>query len=95
MTLIELLILVLVAALCGSIGESIAGYSRGGILAKMGVGFIGAVIGSAVARGLGLPEIFAVRTGTTVFPVVWSIAGSALFVALLSLLARDRRYRTA
>jgi len=41
-----------------------------------------------LARTMGLPELFAVRIGTTSFPIVWSIIGSALFVAIISLLTR-------
>jgi hypothetical protein len=43
-----------------------------------------------LSRQLGLPELFAVRIGTTSFPIVWSIIGSALFVAVIALLTRNR-----
>ena len=39
------LILFLIAALCGGIGQNIAGYKFGGCLISAGVGFIGAIIG--------------------------------------------------
>jgi uncharacterized membrane protein YeaQ/YmgE (transglycosylase-associated protein family) len=87
----EILILLLVAGLCGSLGQAIAGFSRGGCMASIALGFIGALIGVWLARSLKLPEIFALEIGQTTFPVVWSIAGSALFVALLSLLGANRR----
>lgn len=90
MTVIEFLILLLVAGLCGSLGQAIAGFSRGGCLASIALGFIGALIGVWLARSLKLPEIFSLEIGGTEFPVVWSIAGSALFVAVLSLLVRKR-----
>jgi uncharacterized membrane protein YeaQ/YmgE (transglycosylase-associated protein family) len=86
----SLLILLLVAGICGAVGQAIVGYSRGGCLVSIGIGFIGAVIGMWVAKQLGLPEWFALQIGGRTFPVIWSIAGSALFVALLSLLTRDR-----
>jgi len=41
-----------------------------------------------LARTMGLPELFAVRIGTTSFPIVWSIIGAALFVAIIALLTR-------
>lgn len=92
MSLIEFLILLLVAGLCGSVGQAIAGFSRGGCLSSIALGFIGALIGVWIARKLELPEIFVIPIGQTRFPIVWSIAGSALFVAVLSLLTkRDRR----
>ena len=88
MTLFDLLILLLVAGLCGAIGQAIAGYSRGGCLVSVALGFVGAVVGLWVARGLGLPELFALRVGGSTFPVVWSILGAALFVAVIGLLTR-------
>jgi uncharacterized membrane protein YeaQ/YmgE (transglycosylase-associated protein family) len=90
MTLIDLLILLLVAGLCGSLGQAISGYSRGGCLVSIALGFIGALIGMWIARNLGLPELFAIDIGGTKFPIIWSIIGSALFVAVISLLTRNR-----
>ena len=88
MTLFDLLILMLIAGLCGAIGQAIAGYSRGGCLVSVALGFVGAAVGLWVARGLGLPEMFALSVGGSTFPVVWAILGSALFVAFIGLLSR-------
>lgn len=88
MTLIDLLILLLVAGICGALGQAIAGYSRGGCLVSIALGFVGALLGLWLARVMGLPELFPVRIGTTNFPIVWSIIGSALFVAVLTLITR-------
>jgi uncharacterized membrane protein YeaQ/YmgE (transglycosylase-associated protein family) len=88
MTLLDLLILLIVAGICGALGQAITGFSRGGCLVSIALGFVGAVVGMWLARALGLPELFAVRIGTTNFPIVWSIIGSALFVAVIALLTR-------
>jgi len=90
MTLMDLLILLLVAGICGSLGQAISGFSRGGCLVSIALGFVGAVVGMWLARSLGLPELFTVRIGDTNFPIVWSIIGSALFVAVIALLTRRR-----
>ena len=90
MGLIDLLILLLVAGLCGALGQAIGGYSRGGCLVSIALGFIGALIGMWIARKLGLPELFPIDIGGTRFPIIWSIIGSALFVAIISLLTRNR-----
>ncbi|MEP6707423.1 MAG: GlsB/YeaQ/YmgE family stress response membrane protein [Pyrinomonadaceae bacterium] len=90
MTLIDLLILLVIAGLCGSLGQAISGYSRGGCLVSIALGFVGALIGSWLATRLGLPELLPVRIGTTGFPIVWSIIGAALFVAVISLITRRR-----
>ena len=90
MTLIDLLILLLVAGICGSLGQAIAGYSRGGCLVSIALGFVGALIGMWLARMMGLPELIPVNIGGTNFPIVWSIIGSALFVAVIALITRSR-----
>ena len=90
MTLFDLLLLLLVAGICGSLGQAISGFSRGGCLVSIALGFIGAVIGMWLARKMGLPELYTVHIGTTSFPIIWSIIGSALFVAIISLLTRRR-----
>jgi uncharacterized membrane protein YeaQ/YmgE (transglycosylase-associated protein family) len=90
MSLLNILILLLVAAVCGSIGQALVGYSVGGCLMSTIVGFIGAWVGSWLSVQLGLPEPFMISVGGETFPVLWSIIGSALFVAILALLTRRR-----
>jgi uncharacterized membrane protein YeaQ/YmgE (transglycosylase-associated protein family) len=90
MTLLDLLVLLLIAGLCGALGQAISGFSRGGCLVSIAIGFIGALLGMWLARQLGLPELFSIQIGTTSFPIIWSIIGSALFVAVITLLTRGR-----
>jgi uncharacterized membrane protein YeaQ/YmgE (transglycosylase-associated protein family) len=86
------LLLLVVAGLCGAIGQAIAGYSRGGCLASIALGCIGAVLGIWIFPKLGLPELLVVKIGDVGFPIVWSVIGATLFVAVISLIARRRRY---
>lgn len=88
--LTTLIVLLIVAGLCGSIGRAIAGYSHGGCLVSIALGFIGALIGVWIARALHLPEIFTLDIGGHPFPIIWSIIGSALFVAVINLLTFRR-----
>ena len=90
MTIIDFLLLALVAAICGTIGQVIVGVSMGGCLVSAVVGYIGALIGLWLARGFGLPEPLMLHAGGTSFPVVWSVVGSALLVAVLALFTRRR-----
>ena len=90
MTIIDLLVLLLIAGLCGALGQAITGFSRGGCLVSIALGFVGAVLGMWLSVQLGLPELFSVRIGTTNFPIIWSIIGSALFVAIIALVTRRR-----
>lgn len=94
MSIESFLILLLIAGICGAVGQAIAGYSFGGLLTTIGVGFIGAVLGMWLSRVLGLPELFALSAGGHTFPIVWSMLGSALFVALIAAL-RSSKYRRA
>lgn len=87
----SLIILLIVAGLVGVIGQRLAGSLQGGLLTSIALGFIGALIGAWGAREFRLPEIFSLQIGRTTFPIVWSIIGAAVFVALLGLLTR-RRY---
>ena len=91
MTITSFLILLVVAGVCGAIGQSIAGYSRTGCVGSIALGFIGALLGTWLQRVLHLPEIVALRIGGERFPVIWSIIGSCLFVAVISLFTRRGR----
>jgi uncharacterized membrane protein YeaQ/YmgE (transglycosylase-associated protein family) len=88
MTLLDVILLLIVAGVCGALGQAITGYSRGGCLVSIALGFVGALLGMWLARMMHLPELFSVQIGTASFPIVWSIIGSALFVAVISLLSR-------
>jgi uncharacterized membrane protein YeaQ/YmgE (transglycosylase-associated protein family) len=88
MTLIGFLILLLIAAICGGIGQSLAGYNLGGCLVSIVVGFIGAYIGLWVAGKMGLPDFFTVNIEGKPFPIIWAIIGSAIFTFIVALLRR-------
>ena len=88
--LIQFLILLLIAGICGALGQAIGGYSHGGCLVSIALGFIGALLGRWLAGALGLPEIFAIPAAGMKFPIIWSIIGAALFVAVIGLISRRR-----
>ena len=90
MTILDLIILLIIAGICGALGQAITGFTRGGCLVSIALGFVGALLGMWLSRQLGLPELFAVQIGTTSFPIIWSIVGSALFVAVIALISRRR-----
>jgi uncharacterized membrane protein YeaQ/YmgE (transglycosylase-associated protein family) len=90
MTIVGLIILVIIAAVAGSLGQSLAGYSYGGCLVSALVGFIGAFVGMWLARQLGLPEFIPITIEGETFPIIWSIVGSAILSLILGLLSRRR-----
>jgi uncharacterized membrane protein YeaQ/YmgE (transglycosylase-associated protein family) len=91
MTLLGFLILLIIAGVAGALGQALAGYSLGGCLLSIVIGYIGALLGVWLAGALGLPEFFVINVQGADFPVVWSIIGSALLALLFGLLTR-RRY---
>lgn len=91
MTLIGFLILLLIAAVAGSLGQALAGYSLGGCLISIVVGFIGAWLGLWIARQFGLPMVFTIQVEGESFPVFWAVIGSAILTALVGLITRGPR----
>ena len=86
-----LLVLLVIAAVCGAIGRAIAGGSHGGCLVSIAVGLIGAFLGSWIGQHMKLPEPISIHLkGGGTFPVLWSIIGAALFVAVVHLVSRRR-----
>lgn len=85
-----LVLLIVIAAVCGAIGKALAGGVRGGLIVSIALGFVGALLGPWVARSLSLPEPFMVTIGGRPFPILWSIIGAALFVAVIHLFSRRR-----
>ncbi|MBI4881746.1 MAG: hypothetical protein HY812_19110 [Planctomycetes bacterium] len=94
MTPTEIVVLLIVAAVCGGIGQKIAGRGKGGCLTSIALGFIGALLGPRLAEILGLPELWILHVGDTRFPIIWSIIGSALFVAILGFISGRRSGRS-
>jgi len=90
--ILPFLLLLLISGICGALGQAIGGYSHGGCLVSIALGFIGALLGTWLAGKLGLPELWSVQVGGMNFPIVWSIIGSALFVAMINLITRRRTW---
>jgi uncharacterized membrane protein YeaQ/YmgE (transglycosylase-associated protein family) len=91
-TLLDLFLFLLIAALAGGIGRAIGGGTRGGCVVSTVLGFIGALLGSWIARKAKLPEPFLIRVGDgPAFPFLWSVIGAALFVAVVVALSGGRR----
>ena len=93
LTLPGLIVLIVIAAICGAVGKALAGGGQGGLVASIALGFIGALFGPWVARQLNLSEPFVLHVSGQSFPIVWSIVGAALFVAFLHLLSGRRWVR--
>ncbi len=90
MTLIDIILLLVIAGIAGAIGQAIAGFSRGGCLTSIAVGFIGALIGTWLSRQLSLPGWLTFNIGGTVFPFLWAVIGSIILVIIVNLLTGRR-----
>lgn len=87
MSVFGLLVLLIVAAICGSIGSSLAGYSKQGCMTSIIVGLIGALIGTWISRELAIPDFLYLAR----IPIFWSIIGATIFVGIITALRPEKR----
>lgn len=91
-TLTGLLVLLIIAGVCGALGRAMGGGTGGGFFVSVALGFVGALLGTFVAHAMHLPELLVVAVDRHPFPILWSIIGAALFVALLHLIGGRPRF---
>ena len=82
MTVFEFIVYLIIAGICGAIARAIGGGSGGGFIISVLVGFLGAFIGTWLARLLHLPALLIISIGNHPFPIVWSVIGGFVLVAL-------------
>lgn len=89
-----LVVLLIIAGICGGIGRAIAGGTGGGFIVSIAVGFVGALLGTFLSHYFHLPELLMVTIDRHPFPIMWSIIGASLFVALVHLVSRGSAGRS-
>jgi uncharacterized membrane protein YeaQ/YmgE (transglycosylase-associated protein family) len=94
MTLVELIVFLVIAGVCGLIARALVGGTAGGFVVSVLLGFLGAFLGMWIARTLRLPGILSISVGGHAFPILWSIVGGVLLVVLAHLLVRPRAVRS-
>ncbi len=92
MSLIEFGLTVLVAAVCGLLGQFLTGYSRGGCPMAFLAGFAGAFAGPWAAARLEWQEPFILPVGPVEYPLITSAAGALVLVVLANLATRKRKF---
>lgn len=90
MTLVEFVVYLVIAGICGAIARALVGGSGGGFVISILVGFLGAFVGSWLANQLHLPVILAVTVDGHRFPIVWSILGGIVLVGVAHMLMGPR-----
>jgi uncharacterized membrane protein YeaQ/YmgE (transglycosylase-associated protein family) len=90
MTVLELVVYLVIAGICGAIARALAGGTAGGFIISILLGFLGAFLGSWLARLFHLPLLLTIVIGGHPFPIVWSIIGGMLLVAIAHALTRPR-----
>jgi uncharacterized membrane protein YeaQ/YmgE (transglycosylase-associated protein family) len=91
MTFLEIIILFLIAGIADSIGHVLVGFTNGSGFFSIALGFIGALIGTWLARKMDLPEIFIINVGKYAIPLVWAILGAVVFTTTLNLIPPRKR----
>jgi uncharacterized membrane protein YeaQ/YmgE (transglycosylase-associated protein family) len=95
MTLLEFLLYLVIAGICGAIARALVGGTRGGFIMSILLGFLGAFLGAWIAREVHLPTLVQVTIGGHPFPIVWSIVGGVILAAIAHAFTRRRRFSAA
>lgn len=74
----EAIVYLVIALLCGLVGQMLAARSVGGYIVSTVVGLVGALLGGYIARAVGAPEPFPIAVGGRTIPIIWAIIGAAL-----------------
>ncbi len=88
----EILITLLIGIVCGTLAQLTSGYSKGGWIVNIAIGFLGALAGVVVSRLLDAPVIYDLRIEGVAFPLVYCLIGTVLFLAAISLVIKPGRH---
>jgi uncharacterized membrane protein YeaQ/YmgE (transglycosylase-associated protein family) len=91
-TLVDFVVFLVVAGICGAVARAFGGGTRGGFILSIVLGFVGAFIGTWMARTLHLPRFWVIAIEGHPFPIVWSIIGGMVLVALAHALSRRHAF---
>ena len=97
MDLLSILLLLVIAGICGALAEMVVGFSPGGFVASVVVGLIGAYLGGWLAPELGLPRVLSVSrllpNTPFDFDIVWAVLGAIVLLLIISLVRGAGRSR--
>jgi uncharacterized membrane protein YeaQ/YmgE (transglycosylase-associated protein family) len=90
MSLGELIVYLVLAGICGTAARAVAGKRGGSFIVSVLLGFLGAILGTSIARLMRLPELVLIDIEGHPFPVLWSIVGGMVLVVIAHALTRPR-----
>jgi len=88
---IDISLTALVGIICGILAQLTSGYSKGGWIINLAIGFFGALAGVFVSRSLGAPVVYDLKIATVNFPLIYCILGAVLSLAAISLIVKPGR----
>lgn len=87
MNLLQIIVLLIIAGICGAVAELIVGFSPGGFLVSIVIGVIGAYLGGLLANLTGWRVSPLVLTiGGRPLDLLWAVGGSIVLLLVISLL---------
>lgn len=95
MDLLEIVMAVTIAGICGALAEYIVGYSSANLTIVVLMGVVGAYLGNSIGLAVQratdyFPAFVLVSIGGLSFDLVWAVIGACLFWLILVLLRADR-----
>ncbi len=84
MGFVQLLLLLLIAGVCGFAASQLMGARRQNVIILIVLGFVGACVGQWIAGYFGLPLLLPLNLGGRMFPLVWAVIGSVVVVGVVS-----------
>jgi len=90
MSMVDLLLILLVAVPCGALAQLTSAYSRKGWLLHIGLAFMGGFLGVWIARSFDVPTVYILKLGVHKFEIIWSLIGSVFTVAALGMFIKPK-----
>jgi uncharacterized membrane protein YeaQ/YmgE (transglycosylase-associated protein family) len=88
MSLGQIIVYLVIAVLCGVVGQRLAGRALGGFVVSLVVGVAGSMLGGFLAARLHAPEPLRLRVGDQSIPILWAVIGATLVTFIVALIRR-------
>jgi uncharacterized membrane protein YeaQ/YmgE (transglycosylase-associated protein family) len=87
----DFLLMLLIAVIFGTLAQLTSGFSKGGWIVNLTIGFIGALAGVMVSRLLNAPVIYDLTIRGSRFPVIYCVISAVFFLAGISFIVKPGR----